>query len=331
MRVMREGVLSGLCLAALAVLVLVPLPATAAFAVPDPSMLGRATAWIMEQQRAFHQELTQGLKTIEAGGGTAAAMGLVAASFLYGVFHAAGPGHGKAVLSAYLLTHKESMTRGLRLAAAAALCQGLTAIALVHGLIGLAGWLPREASTAVAWSERLSYMLVLLLGGLLAARAARALVFAVRTDIAAPPRPHDHHEHEHERGCGCGHAHAPSAEQIAGATDLRARLALILSIGLRPCSGAVLVLVFAHVTGLAWAGIAAVAAMSAGTALAVAGLAFLAANARHWAVALAGGRQGRAAYRVAAALAALGGSIAIIAVGVSLVAASFAPAHPLGL
>ncbi|MDF1585782.1 nickel/cobalt transporter [Marinimicrococcus flavescens] len=330
MRVMRAGALSGLCLAALTVLALVPVPAAAAFAVPDPSMLGRATAWIMEQQRAFHQELTQGLKTIEAGGGTAAAMGLVTASFLYGVFHAAGPGHGKAVLSAYLLTHKESMTRGLWLAAAAALCQGLTAIVLVYGLIGLAGWLPREASTAVAWSERLSYMLVLLLGGLLAARAARALVSAVRAGIAGPARL-QHHEHEHEHGCGCGHAHTPSAEQLAGATDLRAMLGLILSIGLRPCSGAVLVLVFAHVTGLAWAGIAAVAAMSAGTALAVAGLAFLAVNARHWAVALAVGRQGRAAYRVAAALAALGGGIAIIAVGLSLMAASFAPAHPLGL
>lgn len=319
-------------LVTIAVLALQPHAAAAAASFPEPSLLTGATAWIIEQQRAFHNELTQGLRSLQEGGGLAAGLGLVLASFLYGVFHAAGPGHGKAVLSAYLLTHPERLARGLWLSAAAAFCQGLTAILLVHGLVGLACWLPREATGAVAWSERLSYLLVLLLGAMLALRALRALLatFRARHEAGAARARHGHHHH-HE-GCGCGHAHTPSAEQIAGTTGLRASTALVLSIGLRPCSGAVLVLVFARVTDLAWAGIAAVAAMSAGTALAVAGLALLAVNARHWAAVLAGGRQGGIGLRAASALAALGGGVAIMAIGLSLVTASFvAPAHPLGL
>lgn len=318
---------------ALAVLALQPLAASAAAALPEPSLLAGATAWVMEQQRAFHRELTRGLTSLQEGGGLAAGLGLVVASFLYGVFHAAGPGHGKAVLSAYLLTHPERLRRGLWLSATAALCQGLTAILLVHGLIGLAGWLPREATGAAAWSERLSYLLVLALGTMLALRALRSLVAAIRARRGAHAghAGHHHDSHHHHDACGCGHAHAPSAEQIAGTAGLRASAALVLSIGLRPCSGAVLVLVFARVTDLAWAGIAAVAAMSAGTALAVAALALLAVNARHWATSLVAGRQGATSLRVASALAALAGGVAIMAVGLSLVSASFAPAHPLGL
>src|SRR3546814_11037163 len=105
--------------------------------------------------------------------------------------------------------------------------------------------------------------------------------------------------------------------QIAGATTIRTTLGLILSIGLRPCSGAVLVLAFAQAIGLEWAGVAAIAAMSTGTALAVASLAFLAVNARRWAATAVGEERSR--YRVGAGVVALGGGILVMVIGLSLV------------
>ncbi|MBE0529956.1 MAG: high frequency lysogenization protein HflD [Rhodospirillales bacterium] len=320
--------------------------AEAAMPSPEAFTFGRLITWIVEQQRAFHRELTLGLRSLTAGGGAEAGWGLILASFLYGIFHAAGPGHGKAILAAYLLTHKERAAKGARLAAAAAFCQGLTAIVLVYGLIGLAGWLPRETSTATAWSERLSYALVFLVGAILAARAAAGLASELKPSPVPHLRPqaatatsphitgrnHGHHDAKHH-GCehdfGCGHAHGPSPAQIERAKDIRTTLGLIFSIGLRPCSGAVLVLAFAYAVNLAWAGVAAVAAMSAGTALAIASLAFLAVNVRRWAASIAGG--GRSRYRAVAGVIALAGGVLVMAIGISLITASFAPSHPLGL
>src|SRR5690606_21452296 len=126
-----------------------------------------------------------------------------------------------------------------------------------------------------------------------------------------------------------GHAHGPSAAEIAGATNFRTALGVVLSIGLRPCTGAVLVLVFAEAAGIGRAGIAAVLAMSAGTALAIATLALLAVHARRWADALIGTRW--PALRVAGGVVTIGGGVIIFAIGLSLLAASFAPQHPLSL
>lgn len=331
------------CLAAAVLLALHPDLAFAATVVPDPaadlggaarqpvpSAFGRFIGWILDQQRAFHRELTQGLRSLGADGGLRAGLGLILVSFLYGVFHAAGPGHGKAVIATYLLTHRERVARGVWLSAAAAFCQGLTAIALVYGLIELAGWLPSETSAAVAWSERASYVLVFLLGAFLAVRAAKRLASALAGPTTAPfspgtpDDPQDHHGHA--PSCG-DHAHVPSIEQIASATDGRTALGLILSIGLRPCSGAILVLLLARIMGLDGVGVAAVAAMSMGTAVAVAILALLAVSARQWAASIGGKRRDR--YRMAADAVALAGGILVMAIGITLVTASFAPPHPL--
>ena len=70
------------------------------------------------------------------------------------------------------------------------------------------------------------------------------------------------------------------------AGSLREMIGIVLSIGIRPCSGAILVLVFAQVLGMTFAGIAAVLAMSAGTAIAVALIALAAVGLRDGAWAL---------------------------------------------
>ena len=281
----------------------------------EPSLWSEMIGWIYTQQRIFHQELIDGLRGLTNGGGTAAAWALISASFLYGVFHAAGPGHGKAVLTTYLVTHREQMKRGVLLAVISAFTQGVVAIVLVYGLILVAGWLPEgtKATDAASWSERASFALLMALGGYLVYRAVRSGLKRWRGQ---------------EAGC-CGHSHAPSGEQIAATGSFRATLGVVLSIGLRPCTGGVLVLVFAQIAGLYWAGVAAVVAMSAGTAIAVSALAFAAVNARSFAGRLVAGRGG--SWLLSADLVALGGGVVLALIGYSLLLASFGPRHPLGL
>lgn len=287
----------------------------------EASAWARMVAWLMAQQRVFHEQLTEALQTLSHDGGAAAAWALIAASFLYGVFHAAGPGHGKAVLTTYLLSNRESLRRGTLLAAAAALCQALSALAIVYGLVYLAGWLPRDANAAASWGERASFVLVLLLGAWLTWRAVRRFWRMLPTRVAAAD--------VHEPGAHCGHNHAPDPDAVSSANTMRAAVVLVLSIGLRPCTGAVLVLIFAHAAGIAWAGIAAVFAMATGTGLAVAALAFVAVNLRCLATAMVAHRAGP--WTAAGSLVGLAGGLVLIAIGLSLLVASFVPSHPLGI
>jgi ABC-type nickel/cobalt efflux system permease component RcnA len=109
----------------------------------------------------------------------------------------------------------------------------------------------------------------------------------------------------------------------------RANLAIVLSMGMRPCTGAILVLVLAFALDLLWVGVAAVLAMSLGTGIALVTMGVLVIKARQWAIARLGAREGQA-HLVVDGLAFAGGC-AVLLLGVSLLAASFGPAHPLGL
>jgi len=79
-------------------------------------------------------------------------------------------------------------------------------------------------------------------------------------------------------------------DQLAGAGGWRRGLAAILTVGIRPCSGAILVLVFALAQGLFWAGIAATFVMGLGTAITVAAIAVVAVFAKDVARRLSEGR-----------------------------------------
>jgi nickel/cobalt transporter (NicO) family protein len=300
---------------------------------PEPGLFGRAVGAILQAQRQFHRKLAAALERIRDNGTTAAAWTLILTSFLYGVFHAAGPGHGKAILTTYLATHRERMLRGILLAAAAAGVQGLVAILLVFVLTRAAGWAARDTQSAVRWAEQFSFALVALLGSYLLYNAARGLwrSFAPaghHHDHGHAHHGHDHHGHDHHDD-HCGHAHMPTPDQMDAARDFRTMAGVVLSIGIRPCSGAVLVLAVANLFGIAWAGIAAVAAMSFGTALAVATLALVVLSARRIVATLM--QVESKAFAVAGQLFALAGGGLILVLGVTLLLGSFGPLHPLGL
>jgi nickel/cobalt exporter len=101
---------------------------------------------------------------------------------------------------------------------------------------------------------------------------------------------HSHHDHDHDDASAWGHAHAPEPKELAGPGGWRRGLTAIVAVGLRPCSGAILVLVFALAQGLFWVGVASTFVMGLGTFITVAAIATIAVGARAWAQRIAGAR-----------------------------------------
>lgn len=285
-------------------------------------------------QRDLHRQLATAIQAVKARG-MAASWALVALSFLYGVFHAAGPGHGKLVISTYILTNESQLRRGLLLSISCSLCQGMTAIVAVDLTAGLLGFTLRQAQSAATDLETITYGLVALLGLTLILSRARRLYR--RLGNSAPnlyghlsrSRPE---QHRHGAPCpSCNHGHGPSRQDLDTPLSWTGFAGIVTSVGLRPCSGAVLVLLVAYSLDLRWAGIGAVLAMSLGTAITVSLLATLSVYARKGALQLAS-LIPFPTVRLAAALdlvAVLGGLVILIAGILMLESALFISAHPL--
>jgi ABC-type nickel/cobalt efflux system permease component RcnA len=269
----------------------------------QPAPADGVTGWLLAQQAQFYRQLAALIRAAKADG--SAVVLLLGVSFLYGVFHAAGPGHGKAVISSYLVANNETWRRGIVLSFASALLQAMTAIALVGVAAVLIGTTARTMGSAVRIIELASYALIAAIGArllwvkglalLAALRAAAPQPIAIPSPASVPPggTHAPHHDHAaHDCGPGCGHAHGPVPAELAGRGGWQRGLAAIVAVGLRPCSGAILVLVFALAQGLFWAGVASTLLMSIGTALTVAAIATLAVGARGLAGRLAQARPG---------------------------------------
>ncbi|MEN4917374.1 nickel/cobalt transporter [Achromobacter spanius] len=298
------------------------------------SFFGSVSVW----QSHFYRQLTGAVRAWQADGG--AAWALIGLSFAYGVFHALGPGHGKAVISSYVLANRQTARNGALLALASALIQALVAVVLVAILALVFNATAATMNQATRWLELASYTLVTLLGvWLVWVKAIRPLTrrAAVAPPVAVAPAPalkgaaalraiavhapstapaHDH-AHVHDDDCGCGHAHAPAPEQVAGPLNWRRAWSAILAVGLRPCSGALIVLVFALSQGFFLAGVASALAMGLGTGLTVAVLACLAVAAGGVATRLGRRLSGAGAARLRYAVEALA-AIAVLLLGVTL-------------
>ena len=269
--------------------------------------------WIFAKQAEFYRMMSASLRAVKAD--NTAVAGLFGVSFLYGVFHAAGPGHGKAVISSYLFANNETWRRGVVLSFASALLQALVAIVLVSIASLVLGATARMMGNAVWYIEVVAYSLIVVIGLQLLWRKSRAFMAALRGGG------HDHHHqdhHGHHHDGHHGHAHGPAPADLAGAGGWRRGLAAIVAVGLRPCSGAILVLIFALSQGIFWAGIGATLLIGLGTAITVAVIATVAVSARGLAGRLsrAGGGKGTLVVIGLEVLA----SLAVIAFGALLLA-----------
>jgi nickel/cobalt exporter len=311
-------------------------PPPSAFAPPNAAQqslgaFGGIFGWVLRTQQNLQRDLATEVKSLKGEHALAGAAMLAALSFIYGVVHAVGPGHGKTIISSYVVANEETVRRGVIISFIAAGLQALTAIALV-GILAFA--LNGSGMQINAWSNQLemvSYALIALVGAWLLTTQLIAIFRRWQESRAAEVRAHHHGEHDHYHH-DHGHAegetchHIVDARELAGPFSWRKILAVVFSVGIRPCTGAILVLIFALTQGVFWAGVAATFAMAIGTAITVAALATLALGSRELALKL-GGRSGAFAEAVWT-ICSLGGSALILLFGATLFVASLGPARP---
>jgi len=271
--------------------------------------VGGIVGWLLAKQSEFYREMSATIRAAKSDG--TAVWTLLTISFAYGIFHAAGPGHGKAVISSYLVANQETAWRGIVLSFVSALLQALVAVVLV----GICAWLLNATAQTMCGAEKAieiaSYGLIAAFGARLVWTKGGAFMRALQAPRAEPAlagahhhehghhhHGHDHHHHDHDHDHGhvhdehCGHSHGPTPDQLAGPGGWQRGLGAIVAVGLRPCSGAILVLVFSLAQGLFWAGIVATFVMGIGTAITVATIAVVAVSAKDLARRLSGGREG---------------------------------------
>lgn len=329
---------------------------------PSTGPFAHILMWINLRQQEFYRALAMAMKAMREDGSKLWL--LIGLSFAYGIFHAAGPGHGKAVISSYMVANEVALRRGIMLSFVSALLQALTAIVVMM----LAYFVLRGTAismTDAAWFlEVMSFALITLFGAWLLWRKAGPAVLRLfganpayslsaanaGHSHAGPSHPahahsahshalhdhnHDHGAHDHHRGHGghdhhhhaagevcetCGHSHAPDPALLSGDRfDWRTAWSAVAAVGIRPCSGALIVLSFALLNGLWFGGILSVLAMALGTAITVAALATLAVTAKNWAVYFAGdGRLGNRIHSIVE----IGGAAFVFLFGLLLLSAS---------
>ncbi len=288
----------------LAVLALSVAPAAAQFARKNPfsvgvnegsvGEVGRVGLWLLQEQARFYHALNRAVDAAQTN--PWAAISLASVAFAYGIFHAAGPGHGKAVIASYMLANEKALRRGVVIASLSALLQAMVAIAIV-GIASLALEATAQKMTAATQAVEVgSYFAITAFGLWLLARKGVGLVAALRAppipiagrfrcDDAAQPLSH---------GPDCAHCVAPDPSRLGEGFSWRQGVATVVAAGSRPCSGAILVLVFAAAQQVFLIGVWAVFAMAVGTAMTTAALAASAVLAKGAATKLLGASPRRA-------------------------------------
>ncbi|MCA1441354.1 nickel/cobalt transporter [Ensifer sp. IC4062] len=288
-------------------------------------------AWVNMEQQSFYRLLTGTLKGMRDNPWQL--WSLIGLSFAYGVFHAAGPGHGKAVISSYMIANETELRRGVVLSFLSSILQGVVAILLIGAVYLLLRGSSISMTDATRSLEIASYALIAAFGGWLVFRKLRSLARPTPASASAQAEhghhqhdhhgDHHHHHHAHAHGevCAtCGHAHAPDPATLKGDRfALSEAWSAIVAVGLRPCSGALIVLSFALLNGLYLGGVLSVFAMSIGTAITVSILATMAVTAKGLALRYAS--SGSAAARISNGIE-IAGAAMVLVLGLVLLGAA---------
>lgn len=299
-----------------------------------PVMLYHVMAW----QKVFNQQLSSSLTALSMHSHQAG-MTLMLISFLYGVFHALGPGHGKFILTSYLSIEKTKLHQALKISLLSALMQGVVAVSLVTVIVVVFTLSRSYFNVTLKWVERGGFALMILFGIYWCYPAFKTLlrkpkglinphIYQLSLDMnvqkgckirpLAGTKPHVHSEY-----CGCGHQHLPSSAQMQQAKDWKAQLMIILSIGARPCSGAILVLFLAYTLDLYFWGIASALIMAVGTGLTLSLFAWIVLVARNKALRLSSWYISEQTSKKLVLFLKIGAGLSLILLGITLFHSSF--------
>lgn len=272
-----------------------------------PGFLHGLLLAVNQLQRRLYEVLASAIQQTKSSSSPWPLLALFGASFVYGVFHAVGPGHGKVVISSYLVASGGEARQGLLLCLASSLVQAASAVALVAVLALLLDFSRLEIDQEGRLVEEVSYGLIILLG-------AWMMISSLRPEWSGG---HDHRHHFPKDP-------ARGVATTAGGRTTRARwrryAAVVLATGIRPCSGAILVLLFTLAQGLFLAGIGATLVMALGTSITISILAILALLSRRAALRVAG-EDSRWRARIGSGLGVLS-AVAVVAAGSLLLLAT---------
>lgn len=269
----------------------------------SPSLIAQIALW----QKTFNQAVSANLQQIKAQP-LIAGLSLVGISFLYGLLHALGPGHGKFILAGYLSVHQTQMKTALRLSFYASIAQALVAIGLTSVLVVGLNLSSQYFKLSQLWLERGAILLIVFLALYWIAQGAKRFMRSQTAALAQNPSQikqpwqikqlsplpqgklqravENQRIFWNEAPCHCGHQHMPTKTQLQQISDWKSRLLVVLSIGMRPCTGAIFILFFSYMLDLYRWGIIATLAMGLGTAFTLGLFALLlqSAKQRLWAV-----------------------------------------------
>ncbi len=243
-------------------------PAPTATASPEES--NSLMRWMAVQQRDAALKFRRLLIDLRDGGSWLTLLTAVSAAFLYGVFHAAGPGHGKMLVISYFLGREARLGEGVRMGVRIALTHVASALLIVAVLFLLFDGKPAPDFESSREIRLIAYAGIIALGLWFLLEAAER----VRKGLAPADCGHDHgHHHDHTHG----HDHT----RLSPADRWRARLTGWMA-GAVPCTGAILVLIFCAANGLWLVGLLMVSAIAVGMALTMTGLGLLTLVGRGW-------------------------------------------------
>jgi nickel/cobalt transporter (NicO) family protein len=270
-------------------------PRNADGTIMETAFMEDPVLWMRTKQQNFYGKMAGAIRDLKSRSKTTAAWTLLTISFLYGVFHAAGPGHGKAVVTGWVLATENELRRGILIAFLSALFQAVTAIVVVSALLLFVKGASAMARSVADFLESASYLMIagmglyLLWNGWTSFRPKPAsLSAAAAGPFELVSRPEYGLDHVHDENCGCGHAHMPAASAVKQDLSWWNTVAMAFAVGIRPCSGAILVLVASYTLGLYWAGVLSTLAMGLGVFITIAVIASLAVYAKSTALRLTG-------------------------------------------
>ena len=278
---------------------------------------------IQSAQRGLHLSLSNAMRSIEADG-YGASLTLIGLSFTYGVFHAAGPGHGKIIISTYLFSHESQLKRGIFLSFASSMAQGFTAISIVTIATFIFDYTIRQTQGVANSLEIGSFALIMVVGFFIFLTRSLSLLKSYRGTLT------NINFVVHDHSADCTHQHGPQQRDLKNPLTFKTFFGIVASIGIRPCSGAIIVLLLSYSLNIPLAGIFAVLAMSIGTALTISSLAAFSVYLRQLANRFVAKmpKSNTSFLRFTDLLSSLGGLI-IFVFGMSLLtAALFEPVHP---
>src|SRR6187399_3324282 len=185
---------------------------------PAEPQVGGIIGWILARQSEFYREMSGTIRAAKSDG--SAVWTLLGISFAYGIFHAAGPGHGKAVISSYLVANEETARRGIVLSFASALLQALVAVAIVAVFAWLLSSTAKTMCSAEKAIEIASYGLIAAFGARLVWTKGGGFVRALQAKpapaMAAAHHHHDHHDHGHHQHNHHHDGHQPHHDHAHG-------------------------------------------------------------------------------------------------------------------